>query len=83
MDQDIDGNDIYGIVLVQEIDLADSDGSVVIADSYSWFALESFWSTRCGKDPNGFDKAQKGDDDDPLCDNEVCREPDPIPNANF
>ena len=59
---------IYGPVLAQKIA---NSASEVIADSYTWFANEAFWTAECSRQ---FGKPQEGDDKDPNCDNEACED---------
>lgn len=63
---------IYGPIQVQNPALAGSEVSQTIADSYSWFANEAYWSMTCGKT---FGLAQVGDDQDPNCSDAPCSEP--------
>jgi hypothetical protein len=63
---------IYGPIRVQTCALAGSESSQTIADSYSWFANEAYWSVTCGK---MFGLAQEDDDLDPNCSNAPCSEP--------
>ncbi|KAK5115808.1 hypothetical protein LTR85_009402 [Meristemomyces frigidus] len=63
---------VYGPIQVQAI--ASQSFAPTIADSYAWFALESFWSATCG---TTFGFSQTGDDQDQLCGNNACSEPSP------
>ena len=43
------------------------------ADSFSWFANEALWNVICMKDYG--DPQAPQDDDDPNCNNQVCKAP--------
>lgn len=62
---------IYGPIAAQNI--ATSSLPETVADSYTWFANEAFWSKECGKD---FGRPQVGDDKDPNCNNDTCEDDD-------
>ena len=63
---------IYGPFKVQTRALAGSEASQTIADSYTWFANEAYWSVTCGKK---FGLALVTDDQDPNCSDAPCSEP--------
>ena len=46
--------------------------SATIAEPYTWFANEAFWSEECKRT---FGAPEEGDDDDPACDGKPCIEP--------
>ena len=66
--------EVYGPILTQVI--AGGEGSQRIADNYSWFANEAFWTAECGRK---FGKPQEGDDKDPVCGDEACADPGTAP----
>jgi hypothetical protein len=68
-DTDPTGEDIYGPIDTQNI--ASDEFAETIADSYTWFATEAFWSAECKKT---YGKPQDGDDDDPSCGNQACKD---------
>ena len=47
-------------------------------DIYTWFALEAFWSKKCQK-TYALAEESKGDDKDPHCDKDTCKDPDSNP----
>ncbi len=51
--------------------IASTDVAESIADSYSWFANEAFWSKECGRD---FGRPQQHDDEDPNCNDTTCKD---------
>ena len=65
---------------MQEHDIAGTAFAEVIADSYTWFATEAFWSKECGK--NGVDKEfgepEENDAKDPACGDSTCKDAVPI-----
>jgi hypothetical protein len=69
----LNGNSVYGCVQTQAI--ADNEEAFYIADSYVWFAMEAFWSKKCGKT---FGKPGPGDGNDPKYDNTPGTEAHPV-----
>lgn len=72
-----DDNEIYGPVDTQT--RVKDSFSVQFPDKYAWFATEAFWSQKCKK---SYALVEKGDDQDPRCDKETCKDngsnpPDP------
>jgi hypothetical protein len=69
--------EIYGPVetQVRKKDVA----TETFPDIYTWFATEAFWSNKCKKTYALADK-NKGDDEDPRCNKDMCKDPGSNPS---
>jgi hypothetical protein len=63
------GRGIYGYRAAKATEVAGTLLVTMIADSYTWFANEAFWTATCGR---SFIMALTGDDIDPLCNESQC-----------
>ena len=59
---------VYGFFATQQF--ASNPDAIVNADSYALFALEKFWTVKCGR---SFGPSDPPDDDDERCGGEVCQ----------
>ena len=77
-DVDQSGDEVvYGVYEVQQLRLDDGAQSVLVADSYAWFATEAFWTRKCKKSGTVYQPAIAGDAKDPDCDGQQCTETHP------